>query len=173
MKRILFILTLLAFYKIQAQYESGTIYFKNGASKSGYIKFKNYGEIKFKKNKTEKSKVYGYNELKKMYVGGIYYEFLMINSKPRYLKSELKGKINLYSSKATRTDFNSGASFEYTVYYINKEGKTVITTNKFKKKYDFLIKDCPGLYKVVKNKEINRNELKMIVEYYNIYCKKN
>ncbi len=170
MKKSLFLLTFLVFSNIQAQFESGTIYFKNGSSRSGYIKFKNYSEIKFKKEKLGEVQVYGYNELTKIYTGGTYYDFILVNNKPRYLKPEIKGKMNLYSEQGLHTDLYTGASFDKIIYYIEKNGKTVITNKEFKKKFDFLIKDCMGLYKAVKNKEINRKELKTIIEYYNEYC---
>lgn len=171
MKRIILIITLVYFSQINAQfndYKFGKVFFKDGTEKWGFIKFKDLDKIQFKKEMNNKAVIFGYEDIVKLNNDSDF-EYLLIDNKPRLLKVVLKGKINLYSSEYMYEGLN-GFSAEYTAYYIEKNEKITITDKNFKKKYDFIIKDCNDLYSKLQNKEMKRKELETIIDYYNINC---
>jgi hypothetical protein len=193
MKKHLYILTILISSTLYAQKTNGTIYFKDGTNKKGYIKITQNDKIKFKKNKNSEDIIkYSSIEIEKVEIEHEKYGKKILFYKKvespfqnsnKLLPKLIDGKVNLYLDIV----FNgqNGVSHDY---YADKEKGTLtkiwpvgLFANGSEKVISEYFKDCPELLKLlkreafrkfVKMKKGNKTQFRLeeIVKYYNNKC---
>ena len=96
--------------------DKGTLFFKNKTQKKGIITFKNNNVI-FKENEDSEEKVYNFNAIYKLNVNNDKgdvddYEYKLVvkenKTKVYLLKSEIYGKVNLYTRSFKRVGYGAG-----------------------------------------------------------------
>lgn len=196
-------LTLLCFLftvSMTAQYQQGTVYFKNGDTIQGWIK-KKQSTIKFKEIERGKTKrltfkkikgfsteneeytyKYIYGSPKKKVLGydpatrKVIYEKDDNGTPPELLRVVLKGTISLYALESTyvgmATPSGTFGGGSSVRYYMEKGSITDIGT-RIKKKHFVYFQDCPVLMKKIEDKVLSPNNFIEIISFYNTQCTKN
>ena len=178
MKKSLTLFALLSFTFMNAQYQSGTIYFKNGETKKGFIKKRNHDGIKFKENKDSKLIIYDHNHITGYDTLIGYYRYKNeYKSSPILFELLTRGKINLYSLQKSSpgsaipgvvgATFGGGTS---SYYFIEKGERFMKLGYRVNKGNLFYFTDCPILIKKIKSKEIKGSNVYEIIDFYNTHC---
>ena len=163
---------------MNAQYHSGTIYFKNGETKKGFIKKRNFDGIKFKENKNSKTIIYDHNHITGYDTLIGYYRYKNeYKSSPILFELLTRGKINLYFLQKSSYGFaipgGSGATYgggtSY-IYFIEKGERFMKLGYRVNKGNLFYFTDCPILIKKIKSKEIKGSNVYKIIDFYNTRC---
>lgn len=185
-RNTLTIVAMLCFVIVSAQYNEGTIYFKDSTSSQGLIKIRMFGGgIKFKPDNDSEAVNYNNDQI---------YGYDIKNNKYRYekygdaypailLMEELNGKIILYSDQITSPGLpmNNGMGMGMgmgfgggttTIYYIKVNNQLIrigtrISRNHMKMKF---FNDCPSLVKKIEKRELKRRDVYKIIEFYNQNC---
>jgi len=169
---------MLCFTISNAQFQEGIIHLKGGKTIKGYISFNDSDEIKFKEEKTSNFVRYTFNtidgfDLTKNGIKKYRYKDA-VNEYPRLLQLIRIGKINLYQQMVNQY-FHLGPNSNIKItpkiiYYIEKENVTLRTGKKISKSELEYFSDCPILMKKIKGKEIKKDDVYGIVNFYNINC---
>lgn len=178
MKRLLILFALLSFSLMNAQYQSGMIYFKDGKTKQGLIIKRNFGGIKFKESKDAEIIVYDYNHITGYDTIDQFFRYKSeYKSSPILYELLTRGKINLYSLKKSSPGFaipeGGGATFgggASSIYFIEKEERFMKLGRKVNKGNLFYFTDCQILIKKIKSKEIKGTNVYNIIDFYNTSC---
>lgn len=98
---------------------------------------------------------------------------------PKLLKLIIEGNINLFVEEFTGGGFvipgGNGASFgggSTTEYYIEKFGNVAKIGTRIGNEQLKYFNDCESLIKKINNKEIKRNNIVYVINFYNQKCKK-
>ncbi len=172
MKKALTLFALLSFLFMNAQYNSGTIYFKDGKTKQGLIKKRNFAGIKFKENKDSKIITYDFNHITGYDTNIGYYRYKKeYNSSHKLYELLTRGKITLYSLQKSSSGFaipgGGGATFgggTSTTYFIEKGERFMKLGSKVRKGNLFYFTDCPLLIKKIKAKELKGKNVYKIID---------
>lgn len=163
------------FFVSTAQFKKGKLYLKNGETKTGLIKTRDFGGLKFKKHKGAETELYDYNNTigyditEKGIIKFLYKKIGLSN--PRLMRIVRLGKINLYSQIQGKREIITGLKYSNKfIYFIEKNDLTYKVGSKFKKKDLELINDCPILIQKIKKKEFKKKEIYKIVNFYNNNC---
>tara|TARA_R110002126_G_scaffold291224_1_gene451013 strand:- start:69 stop:680 length:612 start_codon:yes stop_codon:yes gene_type:complete len=199
-KKLLVSILIFASSFLNAQYEKGTVYFKDGKVKKGFVHKYKSDAIQFKTEKKSKSiklnykdifgfenenglfkykylekrkprKVLGFDSTK----GKIIYEKEKNPQTPKFVGVILTGKINLYAKNyfSMGIPIQNGVTFgggNSTTYYIEKGGNFVELGNKIGKIFMNYFNDCPVLIEKIENKILRKNNVYGIVQFYNNNC---
>lgn len=149
-------------------YEKGTITFRNGEEKTGFIKISISDKIKFKKTKKDKKIVLGHKKVKKikfLYGDEYLYKISVKSSRVLLIKRQIIGKLELYSYERsspglmTPNGMMMGGNTS-TAYLIGKRDSDLIEPlpmnpkkNKFRKIMMKYASDCPEFLKLIKDKK--------------------
>ena len=194
MKFKMFILLLLFFTYGNGQ-NNGTLFFKDGTVKEGFVKFTAFSKIKFKASKKSKWSKYDFSTFSKIEImeeGELttYVEILARgNNGPQIVKELVKGKITLYHLSTVGTSMvmnpatGASSSPSFTSYniknlYVKREQEKVAThlgsnqlfTKNFKKAASEFFKDCSVLVVKIQQKEFKKRDIEKIVKFYNEEC---
>ncbi len=193
MKKCFLILCILSSFQLFSQvkltnpYEPGTIYFKDGTFKKGYLKITSSRKVKFKKTLKNKKQVFDFKTVTKIkgnYFGEHYYKkWGTTDSSYNLFKIETKGKVELYS--LTYQGRNGGGGlFIYTDYYIGKANLNTVDQlpervegKKFRRIFLKHTSDCQDFTDKIKSKNSIKKNFKNkktvlvdMVNYYNENC---
>ena len=88
MKNILLIIIIFSFSLANAQFNKGTVFFKDSTDQKGLIRIKIFGGIKFKAKKDSKSTFYDYNKIIGFDTDGKKYRYVKTKTdfNPSYLR---------------------------------------------------------------------------------------
>jgi len=180
MKNIILITVLFCTLQVTAQFKKGKIYLKDKTEKTGLIKLRTFGGLKFKDKKDSEIQVYTIKQLSGYDLNNEQYKYFKTfeNAPTKLLKLETKGnKVDLYSQHVSgpgiidsNGGFIPGTGASATLYYIKKHDDIIylgrrIGNSKFK-----YFEDCPKLIKKIKAKEIKKRHITKIVNFYNEQC---
>jgi hypothetical protein len=199
-KKLITLILIFSYFFLNAQYEKGTVFFKDGNIKKGLIHKYKSDAIQFKTEKKSKSiklnyknilgfenekglfkykylekrkprKVLGFDSTK----GKIIYEEDKNHQTPKFIRVILTGKINLYAINyfSAGIPLQNGVTFgggNSTIYYIEKGTSFVELGNKVRKKIINYFNDCPVLIEKIENKILRKNNVYGIVQFYNNNC---
>ncbi len=180
MKKILILFVMLSFIFASAQYNNGTVFFKDNTFSKGLIKIKSFGGIKFKSDKNSEAVYYDYNQINGFDVKGKRYKYVKYNDNltPRLFNERIKGKIMLYSNEVYNPGHmvpnSGGISFgggTSTIYFIKVKNKLIRIGSKIKKKHIKIFNNCPSLIQKIEKKELKKIHVYKIIAYYNNNCK--
>lgn len=179
MKIILNLSIILSFFFANAQYNKGTVVFKDSTYSKGLIKIRTFGGIKFKPNKESEAVNYDYNKIEGFDIDGekYLYEKYVSDISPRLLKERITGKITLYSTDIyshgniiPQGFAGSGMSFgggTATIFYIKTDNELIRIGAKIKKKHLEFFSSCPSLIEKIKERELKKREVFEIITYFN------
>ncbi|WP_338360209.1 hypothetical protein [Yeosuana marina] len=175
MKIIFIILIVFSCSLANAQFNKGTVYLKDGNTKTGLIKERDLGGIKYKEKEESDVELYdhtsidGYDITEK---GIAKYRYKKTeNGFPQIMQIVRVGKINLYSIKVANRDIMTGIRVNYNfIYFIEKDNVITRVGKKLSKSDLELFKDCPSLIKKIKKKEFKKNDVYQIVNFYDMNC---
>ncbi|WP_346883446.1 hypothetical protein [uncultured Algibacter sp.] len=182
MKKSLTFFAVLCFVFANAQFKTGTIFFKDSTSINGLVKTKIFGGVKFKLSKDSKIESYDYKQLYGFNVSGKKFRYIKGNysATPRLLNELTNGKITLYSNQVynpghTIPNGFSGGGMTFgggtsTVYFMKVKGSLVRLGIKVKNKHKIYFKDCPLLIEKIENKELYKFDVLAIINFYNENC---
>ena len=192
--RIALVVFMFSYFGANAQWNSGTLYFKNGEVKKGEIKFNGTEHIKYRTSKDEKKVKYHFSELEKLdlskgSINAIYVYLLLEENLFQVVRQLETGKVNLYSLVRTyygpSTMPGSGGGVmtmghtnninHLFVKFIDDElpthlGSNQLFTKNFKKAVSEFFKDCQVLVQKIENKEYKKKDIQQIVAFYNKEC---
>ena len=176
MKNILTLLILFSFIIMNAQNNFGTLYFKDGSQKMGFISVTKSNKILFKKETHNEPIEYGFEDVTG-FNDNDEYKYIIYEDKPIILKVVTEGKINLYIDSYFEygpgnwsNDFYVAGGGEVTDYYIQHKYGIAVTRNKLQKKNDHIFNDCPLILEKLKKRKLKRRKLVEIIEFYNENC---
>lgn len=195
LKRTIKIFALLLFMisSAQAQWNKGTLYFRNGDVKKGLVKFNGTEKIKYKSNKEAKKVKYHFADLEKLDLSGkgihgIYVYLLLEENLYQVVKQMETGKVNLYSlirtyyapsaMPGTGGTMTMGNNVNINHLFVKAEGDEYPThlgsndlfSKNFKKAASEFFKDCPILAQKIQNKTYKKRDIQKIVAFYNQKC---
>jgi hypothetical protein len=101
-RKITGLLFLLGFIAVDAQFQKGTLLFKNNTSKEGYIKPKSHDGLKFKENEDDKPAIYSHLQVISFELDETKYRYVKHNAsdlEPIIIKEMISGTIVLYEKE--------------------------------------------------------------------------
>jgi hypothetical protein len=101
-RKITALLFLLGFIAVDAQFQKGTLLFKNNTSKEGYIKPKSHDGLKFKENEDDKPVIYSHLQVIGFDIEETKYRYVKHNAsdvEPIIIKEMISGTIVLYEKE--------------------------------------------------------------------------
>ncbi|WNH10859.1 hypothetical protein [Thalassobellus suaedae] len=175
MKKLLTLLLMLCFFITNAQFEQGKIYLNDGSTKTGLIKERDLGGIKYKEKEESDVELYDHTSIDGYDItenGIVKYRYKKTeNGFPQIMQIVRVGKINLYSIKVANRDITTGIRVNYSfIYFIEKDNVTTRVGKKLSKSDLELFNDCPSLIKKIKKKEFKKNDVYQIVNFYDMNC---
>lgn len=180
---------------LNAQKTPGTLVFKDGSSKKGFVRLFGSEKVKFKATKKDKAVKYHFSDLDhaKIYIRdepSIYKYIPVLGTEESLVLEEIvKGKVSLFNlisqgysapvgGMGGAAPMFTGASYSIKNLYVLKEGEKEAThlgsnhlfSKNFKSAASAYFKDCATLVSKIQNKDFKKKEIKAIVEYYNTQC---
>jgi hypothetical protein len=187
LKKITVLLFLLGSIAMGAQFQKGTVLFKNNTSKEGYIKIRSHDGLKFKENEDDKPIIYSHLQVIGFDIDETKYRYVKRNSidvEPVILKEMIHGTIVLYEKEIQGGETSMGFGPDSNllpvtvdrkssiVYYMFVNEKLIKIGRKIKNRHLKILKDCPELVSKIKNKEIHKTNVITAIDYYNEHCGK-
>jgi hypothetical protein len=187
LRKITALLFLLGSIAVDAQFQKGTLLFKNNTLKEGYIKTRSHDGIKFKENEEDKPIIYSHLQVIGFDIAETKYRYVKRNAsdvEPVILKEMIHGTIVLYEKEfqggETLMEFGPGTNLPPVIvhlessitYYMLKDEKLIKIGKKIKNRHLKMLKDCPDLISKIKKEEIHRENVITSIEYYNEHCGK-
>lgn len=184
MKRILTLCFLFVCFLSYAEYNNGTVFFKDGSTSRGLIKIKTEGGIKFKIDQDAEVAEYDYHSIDGFDTEGKHYKYVLIHDDkaPRLLYEKLKGSITLYcderynqnnnfpNAATVMASMSTGGDNDSHYYFIQVNDNTIRIGTRIKKKHLKIFSSCPSLMKKIEDKELERRNVQGIIAYYNEHC---
>ncbi|WP_053990574.1 hypothetical protein [Mangrovimonas sp. TPBH4] len=167
-----------------AEYNRGTVFFKDGSISKGLIKIKTEGGIKFKVNENAEIAEYDYHSIDGFDTEGKHYKYILVHDKeaPRLLNETLKGSITLYCDEMynQNSNFPNAASVTSNMfiggnngapcYFIKVNDDVIRIGIRIKKKHLKIFSSCESLMDKIENKELKKRNVRGIISYYNEHC---
>lgn len=167
----------------KAQFNEGTIFYKNSTESKGLIRIRTIDGIKFKKTKDSESISYDNRHILGFDTAGETYRYLQSQTGFSILLKEIiKGKMSLYSNEVTNpghyipNGFAGGGTGmpigggSATIYHILVDGELIRVGARWKNKHLEILKNCPSLIGKIKDKVLKKRDVYEIVDYYNHSC---
>lgn len=183
---------------LNAQKTPGTLVFKDGSIKKGFVQLASSERVKFKSNKRDKVVKYEFSALEYAEISindeVSRYKLVSILDKdmPIVLKEIVSGKVSLFNLNTQGYSpgvpmgggmggapmYTMGTNYSIKNLYVLKEGNEKAThlgsnqlfSKNFKQAASDYFKDCSKLVAKIQNREFKKKEIKAIVEYYNSEC---
>lgn len=175
------ILSVFTFQFSCAQYDTPTIYFKNGEKLEGYRHSFIGDQVKFLKDKNSKTKIYDFENIDKVVVsflrrGGIRtYKRFPVVGKKRALTLEVKyeGYVSVFALE--KDSPNGGYMYDYFVKKEDEEAVTFLGSDNFlkrgfKKRAMKYFADCNDLVDMILKNKYKIKDLDAIAYVYNEDC---
>ncbi|WP_053976662.1 hypothetical protein [Mangrovimonas xylaniphaga] len=167
-----------------AEYNRGTVFFKDGSLSKGLIKIKTEGGIKFKVNEDAEVVEYDYHSIDGFDTEGKHYKYILVQDKeaPKLLHETLKGSITLYCDEMYNQNFNfpnaatvmasmsTKGNNDASYYYIKVNDDIIRIGMRIKKKHLKIFSSCTSLMDKIESKELKRRNVEGIIAYYNEHC---
>lgn len=180
MKNIFLIIIIFTCSLANAQFNKGTVFFKDSTDQKGLVRIKIFGGIKFKTEKDSKSTFYDYNKIIGFDTDGNKYRYVKNQDgfPPKLYKENIKGKISLYSKEVSNPGVPNGfggggmtfGGGSATIYYILVKDKLIRVGTRIKKKHLKILKNCTTLIEKIKRKDLKKRDVFDIINYYNNSC---
>lgn len=183
---------------LNAQKTPGTLVFKDGSIKKGFVQLASSERVKFKVNKKDKAIKYEFTDLEYAEISindeVSRYKLVSILDKdlPIVLKEIVSGKVSLFNlntqgyspgvpmggGMAGAPMYPMGTNYSIKNLYVLKQGEAKAThlgsnqlfSKNFKQAASDYFKDCENLVAKIQNRDFKKKEIKAIVEYYNSQC---
>jgi hypothetical protein len=183
-----YVIVFLLFTKIGlSQNQKCTLLFNDGTTIEGYGSLTNKDKIKFRLDRDSKADTWDHTNVKRITFFGfenlqVTYEYVkMIRSTKRKLlevvvDGEVKLMADVESVRVYMGKFGTNFKTDATELFLMKHNEkelTLVNTGLFsnwKKKLLHYFKDCYEVTDGIKSGEYKRDDIKILVEDYNLYC---
>ncbi|MFK7834522.1 MAG: hypothetical protein AB8B52_14715 [Winogradskyella sp.] len=177
MKVLLTLVGLLFFFSVNAQYEHGTVYFKDGQTKDGLIKKGFFGGIKFKKNEESEKFTYNYEDITGYDTNSGYFRYKNEENAGLKLYELIAiGNYNLYSQERSNPPvIDANGVFTHMggsiiIYFLEIDNNFFRLGTKIKKRHLVFFEDCSLLMNKIRKRIIKRRHVYDVIDFYNRKC---